>query len=507
MKTTTMHPDRFYSIFCLAAALAVPGFAQSAAAPSVAAHPASYRELHYPPINDLKVPEPVRFELPNGLVVYLIEDHELPKVSLQVIVRAGAREEPAEKTGLAAITGMVMRTGGSASRSGDQLDDELDHLGASIETNIDTDSGGVYATMLKEDLDRGIAIVADLLQHPAFPADKLELAKIQLRDSIARRNDEPSGIAFREFSKILYGKDSPYARQAEYATIEAITRDDLVAFHARFFQPENVILGVAGDFDTAGLRPKIEMALGGWARGGRPNPGVPLVGPRAQTHLGGTALGAPKAKPREVYSVVKTDMQQSWVLMGMLGGRRDDPDYHALQVMNEILGGGFSSRLFSNVRSAQGLAYSVFSGWNAEWDHNGTFYAGGSSKPETTLGIYRAILAEVKRMAEGGATDDEVARAKDSILKGFAFEFDHTHKIISRLMAYEYYGYPKDYLQQYHTRIKQVTKDDVARVARKYLTPDNFAVLFSGNGQYEAPLASLGAVTPIDITIPPPKHP
>lgn len=494
MRTTTMHTNRFCSIFCLTAALAVPGFAQSPTASSPAAHPASYRELHYPPINDIKVPEPVRFELSNGLVVYLIEDHELPKVGLQVIVRAGGRWEPAEKAGLASITGMVMRTGGSMTRSGDQLDDELDHLGASIETSIDTDSGGVFATMLKEDLDRGIAIVADLLQHPAFPAAKIDLAKIQLRDSIARRNDEPNGIAFREFFKVLYGKDSPYARQTEYATIEAIMRDDLVAFHQRFFQPESVILGIAGDFQTAELRAKIEKAFGGWTRGGRPKPAVPPVESLAQDRAG-------------FYSIVKTDMQQSWVLMGMLGGQRNDPDYHALQVMNEILGGGLSSRLFSNVRSAQGLAYAVFSGWNAEWDHAGTFFAGGSSKPETTLEIYRSILAEVKRMAGGGATGDEVARAKDSILKGFAFEFDHTRKIISRLMAYEYYGYPKDYLQQYHARITQVSKDDVARVARKYLTPGKFAVLFSGNGQYEAPLGSLGAVTPIDITIPPPIHP
>jgi zinc protease len=162
--------------------------------------------------------------------------------------------------------------------------------------------------------------------------------------------------------------------------------------------------------------------------------------------------------------------------------------------------------LFSNVRSAQGLAYAVFSGWNAEWDHAGTFFAGGSSKPETTLGLYRSILAELRRMADGGATDDEVALAKDSILKGFAFEFDHTRKIIGRLMAYEYYGYPRDYLQQYHARITQVTKEDVGRVAKKYLTPDKFAVLFSGNGQYEAPLASLGSVSPIGIAIPPPRH-
>jgi zinc protease len=199
-------------------------------------------------------------------------------------------------------------------------------------------------------------------------------------------------------------------------------------------------------------------------------------------------------------------MQQSWVIMGALGGRRDDPDFYALQVMNEVLGGGFASRLFSNVRSAQGLAYAVFSGWNADWDHPGTFFAGGSSSPQTTVKIYQSMFKEVEQMARAGITDDELARAKDSILKGFAFEFDNTDKIISRMMNYEYYGYPKDYLQQYHARINKVTREDVARVAGTYLKPGEFAVLFVGKGDYEAPLASLGTVTPIDITIPAPKQ-
>jgi zinc protease len=492
-----MHPNLSRSIFSFALALAAAGFAQADAVAT--ANPApqqagGYRGLKYPPVHDIKVPEPVRFELANGLVVYLIEDHELPKVGMHALVRAGGRWEPAVKTGLAEITGTVMRTGGSVSRGGDKLDDELDRLGASIETSIDQDSGRVDATMLKEDLGHGIEIVADLLQHPAFPQDKIDLAKIRMRDGIARRNDEPNGIVFREFWRILYGRDSPYARQTEYAMVDAITRDDLVVFYQRFFQPESVILGVEGDFDPVAVRAKIEQCLGAWTRGGQPKPDVPAVDPAAQNRAG-------------VYSIVKTDMQQSWVILGMLGGRRDDPDYYALSVMNEVLGGGISSRLHSNVRSAQGLAYIVFSGWDAEWDHPGLFFAGGSSKPETTIKIYQSMLTEVKRLAESGATDDEVTRAKDSILKGFAFEFDHTSKIIGRLMAYEYYGYPRDYLQQYHARITKVTKDDVARVARQYLAPGKFAVLFSGNGRYEAPLDSLGPVKPVDITIPPPKQP
>ncbi len=453
----------------------------------------SYKNLKYPPIHDIQVPQPERIVLSNGMVIYLVEDHELPTITVGVTLRAGSRWEPADKAGLASLTGAVMRTGGSVSRSGDQLDEELDRLGARVETGIQQDSGGAYVSVLKEDIDKGVSILADILQHPAFPQDKIDLAKIQARDSIARRNDNPHGIFFREFAKIIYGKDSPYNRQPEYSTIDSITREDLVEFHKRFFQPENIILGAWGDFKSAEMRARIEKAFGGWARGGQPKPEVPSIEAAARDRAG-------------IYSVEKPDMQQSWVLMGMLGGRRDDPDFYALTVMDQILGGGFASRLFSNVRSNQGLAYAVLSDWSAGWDHPGMFYAGGSSKPETTVKIYRSVLAEIEAIAAKGVTADELARAKDGILKGLAFEFDDTGKIVNRLKSYEYYGYPKDYLQQYRVRIDKVTVADVNRVAKQYLKPEKFAVLFVGPGKYEAPLDSLGKVTPIDISIPAPKQ-
>ncbi len=466
-------------------------FALAAAAQEPAA---SYKSLKYPALNQIKVPEPVRFELPNGMVVYLVEDHELPKVSLHATVRVGSRWDPAGKTGLASIAGTVMRTGGSVTQNGDQLDEELDRLGASVETGISEDSGGAFASLLKEDLDRGLAIMADILQHPAFPQDKIDLAKIAVRDSIARRNDNPNGIVFREFNRVIFGKDSAYARMTEYATIDSITRDDLVAFHKRFFQPESTIFGAEGDFNASEMRARIEKAFGGWARGGGAKFEPPAVDDAARSRTG-------------FYSIDKDSMEQSWVLMGKLAGRRDDPDYCALEVMNEILGGGFASRLFSNVRSAQGLAYYVFSNAAAGWDRPGTFLVGGSTKPETTLKIYGSIQEQLQKLAANGAAPDELARAKDGILKGMAFDFDSTQKILTRMMNLEYYGYPRDYLQRYRAGIEKVTRADVAQVAKKYLTPGEFAVLVVGKQKaYEGPLSSLGAVTAIDISIPQPKQ-
>ncbi len=418
----------------------------------------------------------------------LVEDHELPTINVNAMIRAGSRWEPAGKVGLAAIAGTVMRTGGTPTRNGDQLDRELDRLGASVEIGLGNDSGSAGIFCLKEDIDKAIPILADLLQHPAFPPDKIELAQIEQRDNIARRNDDTQGIAFREYGRILYGKDTPYGRQPENATINAITREDLVAFHKQYFQPESVILYGWGDFTVAEMRAKLEHAFADWPRGGRPRPAAPAVQP---------------ANRASVYLIDKGDVNQSTVIMGRLSTRSDDPDYCALTVMNGILGDGFASRLFSQVRSEQALAYAVWSSWGGEYEFPGTFTAFGGTKIESTVKIIKAIRHELDRLATVPVTDDELARAKDSILKGMAFEFDSTGKIVGRLMTYEYYAYPRDFLQRYQDGIRAVTKSDVVRVAKQYLKSDQLAILVLGKEKdFDAPLSTLGKVTKIDITIP-----
>jgi len=455
---------------------------------------ASYKRLKYPPLNRVNVPDPMRVELQNGMVVYLVEDHELPMITISALVRAGSRWEPVNKAGLAAITGTVMRTGGTPSRAGDKLDEELDRLGAFVETSIGDDSGQATVSVLKEDIDKGLTILADVLQNPAFPEDKIELAKIEQREAIARRNMDPSSIVSREFGRIIFGKDSPYGHQPEYDTINAISREDLIAFHKQFFQPENVILGAWGDFKTDEMRALIEKAFAGWARGNRPKPAPPEVDPAAKNRAG-------------LYFISKDDVNQSQVLMGLLGGKRSDEDYYALSVISRILGGGFNSRLVNSVRTEQGLAYDVFSSWSAGWDRPGLFIAGGGTKSETTVKIIDAIKREIEKLAEAGVTDEELNGAKDGILNGFAFEFDSTGKIVQRLMNYEYYGYPRDYLQRYRENVEKVTKADVLRVAKQYLKTDQFAILVLGREKdFDKPLSSLGQVTTIDITIPKPRQ-
>lgn len=449
-----------------------------------------YKDIKYPPLSKLNIPQPMRFEMTNGMVVYLLEDPGLPMISVSALVRAGSRWEPVNKAGLATITGSVMRTGGTKTRDGDALDEELDRLGGLVETFIGDESGGAFVSVLKEDMDRGLSILADVLLNPAFPDNKIELAKIEQRDAIARRNEDPANIAFREFNRIIYGKDTAYGHITEYKTIKAIDRDDLINFHKQYFQPENVILGIWGDFKAGEMRAKIEGAFGAWPRGRQPRPQPPDVDPGARSRRG-------------IYSINKDDVNQSWVLIGSLGGKRNDPDFYALNVMSQILGGSFASRLFSKVRSEQGLAYAVWSDWAAGWDRSGTFVAAGSTKSETTLQIVNSIKSEIDSLVRSSVTDEELTRAKDSILKGFAFEFDSTGKIMRRLMSYEYYGYPADYLQRYSENIERVTKEDVGRVARNYLQSDQFVILVLGKEQgFERPLSTLGQITKVDVTIP-----
>jgi zinc protease len=472
----------------LTLALLTASLAATAAKP-----PSDYRQLKYPPMHPLQVPEPVRFELSNGLIVYLVEDHELPTIDLQALIRVGSRWEPVEKAGLADITGTVMRTGGTPTRSGDALDEELDRLGATVEIHVGDDSGVASVSVLKEDFDRGLEILVDLLQHPAFPESKIELAKLTERDSIARRNEDPGSVISREFERIIFGPASAYAHQPEYDTIQAITRADLVAFHQEYFQPESVVLGAWGDFKSSEMRAKLERALGAWPRGGHPRPAVP-------------AVEAGAAKRGGVYVIDKEDVNQSNVMLGHLGGQRNDPDYYALAIMSRILGGGFGSRLFNHVRSAQGLAYSVYSAWSGGWDRPGLFLASGGTKSATTVKIVQSIKAELASMTAAEPTDDELARTKDGILKGFAFEFDSVGKIVQRMLSYEYYGYPRDYLQRFRENIAKVTKADVLRVARQHLKLEDLAVVVLGKVKdFEQPPTVLGPVAMVDITIPPPK--
>lgn len=448
-----------------------------------------YTELEFAPLPEIKLPKYERYVLRNGLVVYLMEDHELPLVSGTALIRTGSRWEPGDKVGLAGITGTVMRTGGTQKHSPDQLNEILEQRAAAVETSIGEAAGSASFDALSEDVETVFGLFAEVLREPVFAQEKLDLAKTQAKGAIARRNDDPDTIASREFRKLIYGKASPYARIPEYATLDNIKREDLVNFHQEYFHPNNMILGIVGDFDAKKMRSLIQAKLGDWRRKRTlTQPQLPEVSP---ANTGG------------VFLVNQPQLTQSSILVGHLGGRFDSPDYAALDVLNGVFN-GFGGRLFNEVRSRQGLAYSVYGIWSPRFDYPGMFIAGGQTRSDATVQFVKALQAEIKRIQAQPITAQELAYAKESTLNSFVFNFQDPGQTLSRLMRYEYYGYPADFLFRYQKAVSATTAADVQRVAKQYLKPENLVTLVVGNQTaIQPPLTQLAAqVTPIDVTIP-----
>jgi zinc protease len=455
---------------------------------SAHAQATGWQQIPIPALPPFHPAEPKRIELPNGMVIFLQEDHELPLIDGSIRIRGGSRDEPAQKVGLVELYGDVWRTGGTKSQTGDQMDDYLEARAARVETGGGVDATSIAWSCLKGDLDDVFKIVVDLLHAPEFRAEKLDLAQKQLEESIARRNDNPGAIAARESIKLAYGADSPYARQPEYATLLAVKRDDLLNWHKTYVHPNNMIVGVSGDFDATTMEAKLNAAFAAWPKG-----------PAAKKE----DIKFHPAKPG-YYLVNKDDVNQSNVRMVALGTERHNPDYFAIEVFNEVMGGGFSSRLIQDIRTKRGLAYSVGGGIGTSFDHPGVTRFALGTKSQSTVEAIQALYDDVDDLQKHPITDDEIKRAKDSILNSFIFNFDTPDKVLHERMAYEFYSYPLNFLEQYRAGIEKAAAADVNRVAAKYLHRDQLAVLVVGNPKdFDKPLSALGPVTNVDVTIPP----
>lgn len=448
-----------------------------------------WQKIKAPPLRPFKPQQPTRIQFDNGMVIFLQPDSELPLIDIDITLRGGSRDEPAEKVGLVNLFAQVLRTGGTKTRTGDQIDDFLAARGAEIELTSDADSMNLRSSFLKNDFEEMLKLIVEILREPEFREDKLDLAKRQLYTSIKRRNDNPMSVAMRESSKLAFGPSHPYARHPEYATVAAVTREDLMRWQKQVISPTNLIVGVAGDFDAAVLEARLRAAFGTWPRGpafSAAKIDFPI------THAG-------------VYFVSKDNVNQSNIHLVQLGTTRKNPDHYAIEVMNEVLGGGFSARLFSNVRSKKGLAYSVRGVVGLGWDVPATYRLWMGTASKNTVKAVKALQEEVQGMIQNPPTATELLRAKESILNSFVFRFDSKAKTLSERIALEFYGYPPDYLEKFPAEIAKVSLEDVKRVAQKYLNPQGFAVLVVGNAaDFDSPLSTLGAVTPLDISIPPP---
>jgi len=448
-----------------------------------------WEKIPIPPLHAFHPQQPKRIVLKNGIVIFLQEDHELPFIDGFINIRGGSRDEPAAKAGLVRIYGEAWRTSGSVTISGDKLDDQLEARAATVESFGDADSTGISWSSLKGDFDTVFNSAVDLLEHPNFRADKLRLAQRQMLTSIVRRNDEADAIASREARKLVYGKDNPYARSAEIATVQSVTLDDLKAWHDRTVVPGNMLIAVSGDFDPVAMEAKLRAAFESLPTG-------PVSAPMHTTF--------PGPKPG-VYFIQKDDIDQSNISIVGLGTQRNNPDYYALSVMNEIFSGGFGSRLIQDIRTKQGLAYEIFGTYSASYDHPGVFDTIAATKSANTTKTIQAMLHQIDLLKTEPPTADELRKAKDDLLNSFIFEYDSPSKIMREQVNLEYFGYPPDFLAQYQAGVEKVTIADVSRVAKKYIDSSKLAILVVGNSsEFGTPLTDLhlGPVQPIDITIP-----
>jgi zinc protease len=464
----------------------------SVLSPSYLSAQATWKQIPIPPLRSFEPQQPKRVELSNGMVIFLQEDHELPLINGTARIRGGSVNESPNKTGLVDIFGEVWRTGGTKTQTGDQLDDFLEVRAAKVETGPGPDSTTISFSCLKGDLDDVFKAFQDVLQNPEFRDDKIDIAKKGEEDSISRRNDDVGQITHREATKLAYGADNPYARVPEYATVGAITRQDLIDWHKKYVHPNDIILGISGDFDSAAMEARLRSTFESWPKG-ESFPPFPK-----------DELKYTPAKPG-YYFVSKEDVNQSNIRLVALGTTRDNPDYYAISVFNEAFGGGFSSRLFNDIRTKRGLAYGVGGGVGTNFGHQGILQIAMSTKSESTVDAIQALDEDIDDLSKKPITEEEIKNAKDAILNAFVFRLDSPDKILGERMVYEYYGYPPDWLDKYQDEVKKVTAADVNRIAAKYLHKDQLARLVVGNlKEFGKPLSSLGAVKDIDITIPPP---
>jgi zinc protease len=463
------------------AAVSFVACAQTAPAPEP-----EWKKIPIPPLHAFKPDLPKRVVLDNGIVLLLEEDHELPLIDGFVRIRGGSRDVPAAKVGLIGLYGQAWRTSGTKTHTGDEMDSILEAKAAKVETSGSLDSTSMHWSCLAPDFDQVFGLATDLLLRPAFKEDKLTLAKHSAEAGIARRNDDAGEIASREALKLIYGAESPYGRDPEFATIAAVKLEDLSHWHDSTLSGSNMVVGVVGDFNSAEMEKKVRAAFASIPRGEK------FV----------TAKQAfPGPKPG-VYFVQKTDVNQSNALLVGLGTERDNPDYYALSVMNEIFSGGFGSRLFQDVRTKLGLAYSVGGHFGAAYDYPGPFVVEAATKSASTVDALQAMQHQIQLLKTQPPTETELRNAKDQLLNSFIFNYDSKDKILSEIAALEFHGYPLDFLERYRAGVEKVTAADVSRVAQKYIEPSKLAVLVVGNdAEFGKPLSTLGAVTPVDITI------
>lgn len=457
----------FFKTRHLAALLAVVLMASPAvmAQQEIVSHP---RDLVFEGL-DFEPPDAsqYRYELAHGAIAFVVEDHDLPLVNIALTIRTGnftplAQAEP----GAASLTGSQMRSGGTASLTPTDFDEELDFLAANVGSRIGDTSGSANMNCLTKDVDRCLDLFFEMLREPRFDAERLALAKSQSLQAMERRNDSTTAIERREWSRLLYGTEHFSTQELTADQLGAITSENLATFHQFAVHPGNFIFAVSGDIEPDAIVASLNSYLGDWpvgeAAGDVPEPGFePQPG---------------------LYLVHKDDVNQGRVSLGHLSTRLGNPDRYALQIMNDILGGGgFTSRIMSRVRSDEGLAYSAGTGFAFGVHYDGGFRAFFQSRSEAVARATAIVLEEIERIRSEPVSDEELTTAKASFIESFTRNFASAAQVAGLFASFEFQGRDFDYLNTYRDNMAAVTAEDVMRVAREYLHPDRLVILAVGN--------------------------
>ncbi len=426
---------------------------------------------------EFEIPPVDRVDLPNGIRVYLLEDNELPLVEVSVMVEAGAVSVPEEKTGLHTLLATVLRTGGTASLAPMEVDEALEAMAANLSVSSDAYATTFDISLRSRDMAQGTAILAALIREPGLDAGRLALARKQAIENIRRQNDQPGSVASRALMRAIYG-DHPLGRTATEQTVSGVSREDLAQFHGRFFHPDNLWIAVSGDFERQEVLALLDRLFGDWTPGGVVRSEPPAV----------EAAGEGRVL------VASRDIPQTTILLGDLGIDKDDPDLHAVRVMNYILGGGgFNSRLVREIRSNRGLAYSVYSQFQIGRRLPGPFIAGTETKTDSTLYAVNLMREIISGMQQHPVSQAELNLARESLINSFIFGFTNTHDVVTQQMRLDFYDYPSDFLQSYREKVAAVTVEEVQRVARRHLDPQRMTIVLVGDAaSFDGDPAELG---------------
>jgi len=457
-----------------------------------AAQKKGFENLKYPELNPLKLPEVEKTVMSNGMKIRLIKDDKLPLVEISIVLGGGRIYQPSEKVGLMSIMTQLLTIGGTKDLKPGEMDKLLDSKGISVSAYSSSDQFEVSMSCLKENLDEGLSILSKIVREPAFNEEKLEEIKTQSASEISRRNENPDDINDREFTKLIYGSNSPLAAVQEYEHLDNIVRDDILKVHQFFFSPDNMLVGVTGPLELTELKGLFEKYFGDWTKKTQ----VPsFKGVQEQKYDFKVAVAD------------KPDLNQSYFSLGHLSlpvDKNDMAEQAKIKVFNSIFSQGFGSRLVTRIRVKMGLTYGVSGGVYFDYLYPGVTSFSTYTKSESTLDAINAMKEEIDLIRKEKVTEKELEDAKNYFLNSYVFEFRSPSQILNKSLTREFYGIDADSQQKLIENIKKVTADDILQIAQKYLQPDKMVLFVVCNEKgLKGNLSDLGPVKKIDISIKP----